>query len=232
MSQRFCLFYAGYTACAPSLYYDQVALYEQLLQQNDSTVKSGIENMYKMLDASRKEGEAFINTSIEFAHQFSVSIPPKPDSAPAYYNWRHAFITTFEGEFPMTKIDHYYFLFGRRLSELICNADVLCSYFVLLKKFDNHPIVLRRADKAIKDMEYGLFKMMASAALLSGEHRHHYFSVFYKELNLAFQPFRALDIKGFSTAQMDELNSNMLNYKLIALNGFNKCLDLLKELGV
>jgi hypothetical protein len=232
MSQRFCLFYAGYTAYAPSLYYDQLALYGQLMEAESEELKEQVAELMDGLEETKNESFTHLDTALSIAGELEISVPSKPESADDYHAWIGSFISTVDGMYPMTRIDHYYFLFGRRLAEIIANIELIKKCITLLKASERHPLLIRRTDKAIKDIEYVLFKMMAAAALLSGEHRHHYFSVFYKEISSAFTPIASIDVRTLDDNGLDKLNAGLDEYGLQVMNGFKKCIGLLKELGV
>jgi hypothetical protein len=132
----------------------------------------------------------------------------------------------------MTRIDHYYFTFGRRLAEMYANTELVSKYISLIKGTERHAMLVRKVDKSLKDMEFILFKMMAPAALLSGEHRHHYMSVYYKEISNEFKKIAAYDLRQLSDERLADLERDINLYGQLVMNGFKKCVSLLKELAV
>lgn len=232
MSQRFCLFYAGYTAYAPSLYFDQVVLFELIKDPANTELSERVNRLANNLEYQRLQSSTFLETTISIAQELELELPPKPQNAETFIEWLQMVITVFEEEFPMTKLDHYYFLFGRRLAEIICDTELLAAYVTLLTNEDKNVLVLKKIDKLLKDVEYILFKMMASAALISGEVRQHYFSVFYKELSAEFRPFVQANVSLMNQQELQTLANDLSDYNLMAVNGFKKCIGLLKELGV
>jgi hypothetical protein len=232
MSRRFNLFYAGYSAYAPSFYYDQIVMFEQLKNSANKVLTDRIHEAEQTLEDKRLEGVEFIKTSLSIATELKVEVLTEVVSAENYVDWRQTYISIFEESFPITKIDHYYFLFGRRACEIICNSNLLTHYITLLKLDEKNAILIKKTDKLLKDIEFVLFKMMASAALLSSEIRHHYFSVFYKELSTNFKPFLNVSVGELKANDLNKLSTNIDEYHTMALNGYNKCFDLLKEIGV
>src|SRR5690606_22610988 len=126
----------------------------------------------------------------EVATQLELTLPPGPKQAEEYFNWLGSFVETFENAFPMSKIDHYYFLFGRKLAEISSNIKFALCCIKTDKALGNLLNLGRKTDKCLKDNEFILFKLIAPAALLSSEPRHLFFNRHYKDLSSSWDPFR------------------------------------------
>src|SRR5690606_33921137 len=125
----------------------------------------------------------------------------------------------------------YYFLFGRNCTELLTNLQFACTCLEIEIETENTLQLQRQIDKCIKDDEYILFKLIAPAALLSSEHRHNFFNVYYKKINVAFEPFRGLE-SGNEKEDMRQLHSGLTDYCKQVEAGLKECFTQLQELGV
>jgi len=231
MSQRYNLFHAGYAANTPYLYCELNAIDKTVRENPVSDSITHINPAF--LDQKKLQGENSLQNFINFSQQFGLSLPDLASIDSGYQDWRKHVNQSFEQLFPMTKIDHYYYMFGRRLAEVIGNTEI-CIELVGSCFATNvpHPIILNKCSKFLSDTEYLVFKMMAPAALLSGEYRHHHFSVFYKELSSLFKPMAGVEIKSLDKENLSALKQNLEAFLTTVLNGLTKSSELLKELGV
>jgi len=232
MSPRFCLFYAGFTSYAPALYFNQLSLVSLLESYENELVRQCLTQFLKKLPDRKDEFFSHLTTAIDLAKEFDIAILPPPKDHKDYFNWLSHYIETFERQFPMSRIDHYYFLYARKISEIICNMELLKTYVDITLDTDHQVDLTRKVEKCLKDNEYNLFKLRAPAALLSSEPRHTYFNVFYKDLTNGFQPFQEIDYDVLKEKEMKELETKAGTYSNLAMDGFKKCIGLLKELGV
>jgi hypothetical protein len=232
MSQRFSLFYAGFTAYAPALYYHQLEFIDHCQDENDEAVRAYISELSSRLGESVYESDTHIKTAISLAEHFELEVSPRPDSPQDYFLWLGHYIESVERQFPMARIDHYYFLFARKVSEILCNLRLLKTYIDLQLRVEAAPDVSRKMDKCLKDTEYILFKLMAAAALLSSEPRQNYFNVYYKLLCEKYIPLKGIEAHLLGKAEMTQLVKALETYELVVMDGFKKCIALLKELGI
>ncbi len=232
MSQRFSLFYAGFCVSAPALYYNQLQLTRKLESEQDERTRLTRDELVTQAEDLYAEQVTNLKTAESIAQSLEVTVPALPQDTESYFAWAPKFVDVFEQSFPMSRIDHYYFLFGRKLSELIVNQELAALWLDVQSKLDAGPELARNSDKFIKDNEYILFKLIAPAALLSSEPRHNYFNVLYKDLNAAFDPFRGIDTSTMVNSGRDKLSGDLRAYGQKAREGFKGCISLLKELGV
>jgi hypothetical protein len=231
MSQRFNLFSAGFCANAPALYYHQQDLAGQhgLLVHN--SVSAAIGDILPALKQKEDVHLSQLRTALSIAREFEVDAPDLPANGEDYFDWFAAYVKAFEDSFPMSRIDHYYFLFGRKISEILVNLGLASSCLDLQLSLGNAVDLSRKTDKSIKDNEYILFKLIAPAALLSSEPRQNFFNVYYRSINGAFEPFRGLDVIALKEPEMRKLSSDLRAYGDEVLKGYRQCESQLKELG-
>jgi hypothetical protein len=231
MSQRFNLFYAGFTAYLPSLHFNQAALLQQL--ENHPKVKSFgncCDHLKHAIDDSADEAKVHLTTALQLAGVFELSVPQEPQTVSEYFSWQSQYADTFENRFPMSRIDHYYFLYGRKNAEIICNTSLMASYLELILKSERKLDYSSNLTKCLKDTEYILFKLIAASALLSSEPRQTYFSAHYKTISTEFKPFRVLDFSVLSDEELLRLTEDLVTYRNTVMDGFKNCISLLKEL--
>lgn len=232
MSHRFCLFYSGFTSYAPTLYFTQRALIGRIELELNDKQKIKLDSYSAQVSDSEEEYFSYIKTAASLAVYFDLDSQVKPETAEEYFAWLKEYTSAFERKFPMTRIDHYYFLYARKLSEIITNTRLAKTKIDLSMDFDHEFGFLSGAHKYIKDTEYILFKLIASAALLSSENRHGFFNTFYKEMNREFERFKRIDIEKMDTNALRALSQSLEEYQRLVMNGFKHCINLLKELGV
>ena len=152
MSQRFYLFYSGYTLCAPMRYYNQLMVSEIIEQSNNLSLKEYSNVEVAELESLKLESNTHIETVISIANELKQDVKEKPVSFETYIDWKKNVISIFEENFPMTKIEHYYFLFGRRLSDVIVNIHTLTKLVSVIKFGENGDRIIKKIDKLLKDM--------------------------------------------------------------------------------
>ena len=232
MSQRLSLFNAGYHATTPAHYYSQLQLVDQLAPHAEGAVREHLDQLCTTL----KQSETACLASLQMAGSTAIDLELQPgrlpNSADDYFRWLNEFVAQFEATYPMSKIDHYYFLFGRKLGEILSNLKLAGCCLELDARFEKALVLQNKSEKCIKDNEYILFKLIAPAALLSSEPRHNYFNVFYKKINAAYQPFRNLDLGTLGPDGMLALCAELDAFGKEVEKGYQECSTLLKELEV
>ncbi len=232
MSQRFTLFYAGFTAYAPALYFNQQQFLEACKTEENQVLDKYLSKLSDGLKEKSYECATHLKTAISVAKQLEIEILPQPLVHEDYYNWVMHYTDCFEQQFPMGRIDHYYFLFSRKISEILANLGLLKTYADASLSTNGSIDLSRKIEKALKDIEYILFKLMAAAALLSSEPRQNYFNVYYRSLCQEFQPFKSIQASGMEEKDFHKLRTLVEEYDILVTDGFKKCMDLLKELGI
>jgi len=230
MSQRFCLFYAGFAASAPSVYFNKMELLDQYLPLQNANGQN--EKFSNDLQYLRYENDTSIKTAISIAGYFKLDVLPEPVDSEDYFKWLKHYINVFEEQFPLTQIDHYYFLYARKIAELLAHT-VMVSALTELALVQKEPVDLfYEMDKHLSELETVIFKTMAAAALLSSEPRHGYFRAFYAEITSAFAQFKTIHASELDNSGLKALQKNMEAFKYLILNGFKRCIILLKELEI
>jgi hypothetical protein len=232
MNHRFNLFYAGYTAFLPSLYYNQLSLVQNYQTQEDEEIRNCLAKMCETVKQKEAEYNSYLQSAVGIAEEFELEVLPRPSSHTEYFNWLTHYADTFEKHFPMSRIDHYYFLYSRKLAEIYSHLGLIKFYIGLTLDLNNRLDLTHRIDKSLKDAEYIIFKMMAAAALLSSEPRHHYFNVFYKSMSNDYQTFKQVNVQDFDPEKFKALNADVDKYQCTIEDGYKKCIGLLKELQV
>jgi hypothetical protein len=232
MGQRFCLFFAGYCVQAPSGYFRQLHMVHEHNGSESETVRKRMQELAASISEDHFEHESHIRTARSIADHFEIPILPDPDNATGYFEWLKHYVEAFERQFPMNRIDHYYFFYARKLSEISNNSKLARQYLNLSQDLNGEVDFNQKIDNCLKDNEYALFKMIAAAALLSSEPRQNYFNSSYKELNQQYDRFRRLDVNRLDAERRKELVSDLTAYAYSVENNYRKCAALLKELGV
>jgi hypothetical protein len=231
MSQRFNLFYAGFTVYAPTLYFNQLEFVDICRNSLDGSFLGPVTELSKYLEHQKDENNSYLKTSVSIASQLGLNIHEQPENVHMYFDWLAHYTEVVEQLFPMGRIDHYYFLYARKISEILCNAGLIKTYLDLQGKMGDEIDLFRRIEKCLKDNEYILFKLMASAALLSGEPRQNYFNVFYKSMCENHKLIPTTDIRAMNTEHLKRLYTQVDEYSIHVMDGFKKCVSLLKEIA-
>ncbi|WP_317896959.1 hypothetical protein [Aurantibacillus circumpalustris] len=232
MSQRFTLFYAGFTVYAPALYFSKLELVNLHKSEENDLLKGVISKFSNDIRESEPESFSHLKTAISIAKQLEIEIPPTPINSENYFSWLDYYIESIEKEFPMGRIDHYYFLYARKISEVVCNLQLLRTYINLTQSTNSYFDFSKKIEKSDKDIEFILFKLMPAAALLSGEPRQNYFNIYYKNLCTGYQPIKIMISENPKEINFLKLEASIRAYETVVMDGFKKCISLLKELGV
>lgn len=232
MSQRFNLFYAGYTAYLPSLYFGELAFLNSCEQEETETLRLCANSRLKICVHDEPENVSHVKTAMSIANHFKVETLPMPTGHKDYFEWLSHYTDTFEKQFPMSRIDHYYFLYARKVAEIMCNSGLTRMYVDVTLDINRQHDFTPKIEKCLKDSEYILFKLMAAAALLSSEPRQNYFNVYYREICNEFAVFKELNVAQMGDKELKDLNSSLLAFETSVTNGFKKCIALLKDLAI
>ena len=232
MSQRFTLFYAGFTAHVPALYFNQVELVESWKHEENQLLAAPVSQLSERLNDKTQEYITHLDTAISVAKHLEIETLPRPQTPEDYFSWVVHYTDSFEKAFPMGRIDHYYFLFARKVAEIISNLELVkvCIDFTVASQGTLD--LSRKMEKCIKDIEYILFKLMAAAALLSSEPRQNYFNSYYRLLCQEFQGCKSTNADITDIASLKKLHAAITEFDLVVMDGFKKCIGMLKELGI
>jgi hypothetical protein len=232
MSQRFSLFNAGFSAAAPAQFYSQLQLADQFRAHADEQVRREMEGLVNSLKAHENEYLASLSLARELASGLEITLGTLPTNPNEYFDWLPRYVEEFEHSFPMSKIDHYYFLFGRKLAELATNVRLASTCLELEASLNKALALEAKTEKYIRDNEYILFKLIAPAALLSSEPRHNYFNLLYKSMNSSFESIRKLDYRSLAVEEMRKACDELRKFENQVREGYASCSSLLKELEV
>ncbi len=232
MGQRICLFFAGYSAIAPSLYFNHLSFINQYSESDDPVLKALSVRFSEQAANWCDEQKSNLRTANSLATHFEIDVKEEPENPVAYFEWLQHYVEGFEQHFPMSRMDHYYFLYARKLADVFCNLGQAHAYLNSDFIINEHPFLLKKVDSCLKDSEYIFFKLIAAAALLSSEHRQNYFNTLYKQLNTGFDKFRNLNLAGIGQVGQQQLCQDISEYRTELKTGIKQCVGLLKELGV
>lgn len=231
ISQRFNLFYAGFTAFLPATHFNLCALTENISKSHNGTAGAELyQHLGKLIADSEPEAKTHLVTTNGLAQTFELDLPPSPNTFNDYFNWQHSVTDKFEQKFPMSRIDHYYFLYGRKNAEIISNTNLIETLIELYLKTDGRVEYWRSVDKYLKDNEYILFKLIAASALLSSEPRQTYFSAHYNNISNEFKKFRDLNLGTASKPELEQTKLQLEHYRCMVMDGFKNCIKLLKDI--
>lgn len=198
----------------------------------DERVREIVSKIASTLPDKKDEYSSHITTAFSIAKEFDVNPLPTPRDHRDYFNWLSHYIESFEKLFPMSRIEHYYFLYARKVCEVLCNTELVRIYIQIINESGNEAGLNKKIEKCLKDNEFILFKLMAPAALLSSEPRQSYFNQYYKEMTEGFHDFKGIDCANLTQEEMKQLDTNASKYHSEVMNGFKKCVSMLKELNV
>jgi hypothetical protein len=232
MSQRSGLFNAGYSVVAPLPYFNQLALIDRCSASDNLVIKSMVQEMKDEMAVLNSSREKHLQAASELALHFNIPTPALPGTPAEYIGWKNQYIEAVEERFPMSRIDFYYFFYGRKLSEILCNVDQLRRIAGYSAEVADGLDLWKKADDCFKDSQYIIFKLIAAAALLSSEPRHNYFNVYYKQFSHEFEQFSSTDLKALTEDGKKALVTNLESYQAMLLEGYHKCVSLLLELGI
>ena len=231
MNQRLCLFFAGYYAYNPALYYNQRQLIHEFSLTGEQKAQDVASRLNGDLAESHFEPESNIRAAMSIAREFQIPDLNEPKDFTGYFDWREQYTGKFEQLFPMSRIDHYYFLFARKLSEVYCNIGFAEKLLKLRAEIPPEVNLDRKIGKCLKDSEYIFFKLIAAAALLSSEPRQSCFNQHYRRLLKEYEQFKGVEIPA-QPNDSSGLQASLKAFSQEVETGIKECAGVLKELGV
>ncbi len=232
MNQRLSLFFAGYCAYNPALYYEQKSFVEEYSSAEDAVLRAQIDLLSASLAEGHFEPESNIKTAASIAEKFEIKTLKAPVDPSTYIDWRENYTEQFESQFPMSRIDHYYFLYSRKVAEVFCNIGLAEKLLGIKYHLQGEWPADRKIDKYLKDSEYILFKLIAAAALLSSEPRHSCFNQYYRQLSQGYQQFKDITAGDLDRERIPNLCKELLAYQQEVEKAIKGCVTVLKELDI
>lgn len=230
MQQRFKLFHAGYTASLPGLYFSKQKIKESFLLPDDVEIQKNLTNYFKTFEEEKSEHISHLVIAVSLADYFEIKNFETPHTSLDYFKWHDEFIHEFESKFPMARIEHYYFLYARRIAELLKNMGLINTYVDIQLMSKKQLDFSSKIEVCIKDSEFILFKLMAPTALLSSEPSQSCFNMLYKQLREEIQVFKEVDVVNADKEELLKLKKSAENFSIVLLEGYKKCSAVLQEL--
>jgi hypothetical protein len=223
MSRRHAIFNAGYHAAVPEFYF--------LRTEPNSDL--GADESEFLIGVHGKPEFSFlkdVELANEFGKKFNLSVELASEDRRGYLQWYSEFEGKFGEIFPMSRIDHYYFLFSKKLVELSSRAWRYADLCRLQSNFNTRNY-LPRISLCAHEGEVTLYRLMAPSALLGSEAGHFYFNGLYKELKEEYGKIKSASLRADNQGLLNLAQAANEFRSKIDL-GFARCSGILKELGV
>jgi len=232
MNRRFCLFYAGFTASAPSLYYYQLSFIHSNLELTTSNSNSSpLDTFYRNIYEYDNENRAMIVTAQSLAGHLNLQLSSIDMRQEEYFNWRDRYQEAISEQYPSTKIEHYYFCYAQKIAETLTNIGLIQTYITVGVKLGESEKYLNEIKNCFNNIEKSIFNMTASSALLSNEPQHLYFREFYNELKAHFEKIKRKQIADVPLYDLQQMNADLENMRCFVWDGFKRCIGILKKLN-
>lgn len=229
MRQRFNLFYTGFTASLPSLYFSKLNLKDTFSQNEDDHLQSVLTRYFQSLSDEKPEYDSHLISALNLTRTFDIDGFQIPETSSEYFTWLDELVNEFDDHFPMGRIEHYYFLYSRKIAELIKNMGLIKTYVDIQILTKQSIDLSKKIENCIKDSEFIVFKLMAPSALLSSEGRQTCFNSLYKEINEEILNFKGIDPKQLNESELLNLKSKADHFHVLLMNGFKNCIAQLKD---
>lgn len=228
--QRYNLFSVGYSASLPHLYFSKLKIKETFPIHEDSEIQKLVSDYFQTFDKDKDANCKHLTNTIALAKDFDFHDFVTPHTSVDYFKWLDELVIAFEQLFPLSRIEHYYFLYARRIAELVKNMGLIKTYVDLQLNCKQTIEFTTKIESSIKDCEFIVFKLMAPAALLSSEPRQSCFNEFYKKIAESMQVFKELNIANASAQQLLMIRTEAENFSNMLTEGYDKCISALNEL--
>jgi hypothetical protein len=230
MSQRFNLFNVGFNASLPGLYFSKQKFKETFPPHTDSEVQNLISTYFQNFDLDKKDNHTHLASALDLANHFDITDLNIPETSTDYFIWLDELVAEIEMKFPLSRIEHYYFLYPRKVVELIISLGLIKVVVDLQLHCKQNLDLSSHLKSKIKDCEFIVFKLMAPAALLSSEPGQKCFNDLYKQIVDAIQPFKGLQIENMSVDQLLKTKSDVDNFSDMLMKGCAECAEALNYL--
>ena len=226
LEERFSLFYTGYALSLPQTYEHIEGLNEKYGQSAIS--ESVKERLINRRDELRYQRQTALSVAESVGQALRLPVHPYQENE-TYLEWMEAFIRRVEDRYPMNQIGYYYFYYARMVTTLLGNVCLGTTRFYLYTNIKD-PVLLQKGAENIRDCEFILFRLIAAAALISGEHGHRYFNTYYKELNQQYESLMSISWSELTNEQMVNELPALIKFEQFAKNGFEECFVTIRKL--
>lgn len=230
MSQRFSLFYAGFTSAAPAMFFDQNKILDSC-SDNKKIVEPILFWQNKLKDY-KYENDSLLVTAISLAKYFKYTEVESDVTVENYFSWLTKYNAFFEDRFPPTRIEFYYFVYAQKIATILnsINTSQLIIDLKLNKVIQNNDDL--KLDVYLNEIDFAIYKILAPSTLLSSEPRQNYFKIYRHELNSRFDNLKTTSWDTHSNVELTKLRKDLEEFSYLTTNGFKKCILLLKKLGI
>jgi hypothetical protein len=226
LSRKHTIFRAGYAAAAPILHYNR----QKFLEETQTEEERNFLLSMPVLKTAKNDPKRAVQEAMKLGAVFNASEGEIPSNYAGYIQWLEHYVRDFEEKYPMSRIEHYYFLFSRKLAEL-CSCMNICALSCRLQAHFRHSANVPKILLSIHNAEHTLLKLVAASALLGGEAGHYYFNVLFSELKSAFAKFK-INVSELDRKGLENMAANAEDYIVRIVAGVDKCDMILKELKV
>src|SRR3954469_10105898 len=103
MNQRLNLFFAGYCAYNPALYYGHKSLEHEFSTSEDDIVRKQMQLLSGSFKEEMFNPETDLKNAITIAKKFDINTLKQPVDHATYFDWRENYTEQFESQFPMSR---------------------------------------------------------------------------------------------------------------------------------
>lgn len=166
MQNNYQLFYAGYAATMPSMYFNRVLMVSQYAQHHDPAVKNIFTSQFNYLRELGAPNVQLIKKAVDIAGAFEIGTKPMPRLPDDYFDWIKFYNEGFEKKFEITSTEYHSFTFARKAAEAMVNLGLMQTAIILSSHSNKNINLFPDIEKWIKEFSSITLLMFAPSVML------------------------------------------------------------------
>src|SRR3989344_1441086 len=163
---NFQIFYAGYAATMPSMYFNRVLMVSQFAQHSNEDVKAAMTGQFNYLREQGGPNVQLIKKAVDIAGTFEIGTKPMPRLPDDYFDWIKFYTEGFEKKFEITSTEYHSFIFARKATEAMVNLGLMQTALILTTHSKKNINLFADIEKWIKELSSITLLMFAPSIML------------------------------------------------------------------
>ncbi len=173
MQNNYQIFYAGYAATIPSMYFNRVLMVSQFAQHPDEEVRKAFQSQFNYLRGEGAPNVQLIKNAVDIAGVFEIGTKPMPRLPEEYFEWIKFYVDGFEKKFEITSTEYHSFTFARKTAEVMVNLGLMQTAILLTTQSQKKTNLFSSVEKLVAEFNSITLLMFAPTVMLvraTGKH--------------------------------------------------------------
>lgn len=163
------LFYTGYAATMPGIYFNRVLLISQNIQNPDEKIKQAMLDYFEMLKTQGGDNVRLITLAADNCRKLGIDIKPLPKFPNDFFDWQADLVKGFNEKFGPVSLEYHCFHFALGATMALVNLSLIQSALVLGLKSEGRFNILKDVAVWIKEFDQFLFRVRVPSVFLENK---------------------------------------------------------------